>query len=48
MFPHLRNGELCNYKVRNIHDKKQMRVAGGCEQMLFGWQAVPSKLHARS
>jgi twinkle protein len=46
MFPHLRNGELCNYKVRNIHDKKQMRVAGGCEQMLFGWQAVPS--NARS
>lgn len=46
MFPHLRNGELCNYKVRNIHDKKQMRVASGCEQMLFGWQAIPS--NARS
>lgn len=40
VFPHLRNGELCNYKLRNISDKKDMRVAGGCEQMLFGWQAI--------
>ena len=42
MFPHLRDGELCNYKLRNITNKKDMRVAGGCEQMLFGWQAIDS------
>ena len=41
MFPHIRNGELCNYKLRNITNKKDMRVAGGCEQMLWGWQAIP-------
>lgn len=46
MFPHIRGGELCNYKLRNIHDKKDMRVAGGCEQMLFGWHAIPE--NARS
>ncbi|MDD5037176.1 MAG: toprim domain-containing protein, partial [Methylococcaceae bacterium] len=40
MFPHLRDGELRNFKLRNIADKKDMRVAAGCEQMLFGWQAV--------
>ena len=40
MFPHLRDGELCNFKLRNIADKKDMRVAAGCEQMLFGWQAI--------
>jgi twinkle protein len=43
MFPHLRDGELCNYKLRNIENKKDMRVAGGCEQMLFGWQAIPKE-----
>lgn len=46
MFPHLRDGQLCNFKLRNIADKKDMRVAGGCEQMLFGWQAIDP--HARS
>lgn len=46
MFPHLRDGVLCNFKLRNIEDKKDMRVAGGCEQMLFGWQAIDP--HARS
>jgi len=40
VFPHIRNGELCNMKHRNILDKKDMRVEGGCEQMLFGWQAI--------
>lgn len=40
LFPHIRDGELCNYKLRNIENKKDMRVAGGCEQMLFGWQAI--------
>jgi twinkle protein len=46
VFPHLRDGELCNYKMRNIKNKKDMRVAGGCEQMLWGWQAIPN--NARS
>lgn len=46
MFPHLRDGELCNFKLRHIANKKDMRVAGGCEQMLFGWQAIPD--NARS
>ncbi len=40
VFPHLRDGELCNMKRRNIADKKDMRVEAGCEQMLFGWQAI--------
>lgn len=40
VFPHLRDGELCNMKRRNINDKKDMRVEAGCEQMLFGWQAI--------
>lgn len=41
MFPHFRNGEWLNYKLRNIADKKDMRTAAGCEQMLWGWQAIP-------
>ena len=41
VFPHIRDGVLCNMKSRNIHDKKDMRVEAGCEQMLFGWQVVP-------
>lgn len=41
MFPHFRNGEWLNYKLRSISDKKDMRTAGGCEQLLWGWQAVP-------
>lgn len=41
MFPHFREGELLNYKLRSITDKKDMRTAGGCEQMLWGWQAIP-------
>lgn len=40
IFPHFRDGELCNMKRRNINDKKQMRVEQGCEQLLFGWQAI--------
>lgn len=40
VFPHLRDGELCNFKRRHYANKKDMRVEAGCEQMLFGWQAI--------
>lgn len=40
IFPHLRDGELCNFKRRHVENKKDMRVEAGCEQMLFGWQAI--------
>lgn len=46
MFPHFRNGDWLNYKLRSITDKKDMRTAAGCEQMLWGWQAIPE--NARS
>lgn len=45
-FPFIRDGETCNIKYRSIIDKKDMRVIGGCEQLLFGWHLVPE--NARS
>jgi twinkle protein len=41
VFPFMRGGELLNLKHRAIADKKDMRVEKGCEQLLFGWQAIP-------
>lgn len=43
VFPHLRNGTLANFKLRSIRDKRDMKTAAGCEQMLWGWQAVDPK-----
>lgn len=42
VFPFMRDGELCNLKHRAIADKKDMRTEKGCEQLLFGWQAIPT------
>jgi twinkle protein len=46
VFPFLRDGELCNLKHRAIADKRDMRTEKGCEQMLFGWQAMPANARA--
>lgn len=40
VFPFLRDGELINYKARNVENKKDMRVQSGGEPCLFGWQAI--------
>ena len=41
IFPFMRNGKLVNFKARNIDNKKDQRISGGAEPLLFGWQAIP-------
>jgi twinkle protein len=40
VFPFLIDGELTNFKARNIENKKDMRVHPGGAPHLFGWQAI--------
>lgn len=40
VFPYLHD-ELVFCKLRNIHDKKRMRVVKDSVPCLFGWQAIP-------
>lgn len=46
IFPFMRDGKLINFKARNIDNKKDQRISGGSEPLLFGWQAIPD--NARS
>jgi twinkle protein len=46
IFPFMRDGKLINFKARNIDNKKDQRISGGAEPLLFGWQAIPE--NARS
>ena len=41
IFPFIRDGKLVNFKARNIDNKKDQRISGGAEPLLFGWQAIP-------
>lgn len=41
IFPFMRDGNLINWKARNIDNKKDQRISGGAEPLLFGWQAIP-------
>ena len=41
IFPFMRDGKLVNFKARNIDNKKDQRISGGAEPLLFGWQAIP-------
>jgi len=42
VFPHYRDGEMVNFKLRDFADKKRMMTFGGGEPCLWGWQAIPS------
>lgn len=41
VFPHMRDGEMVNFKLRHCVDKKRMMTFGGGEPCLWGWQAIP-------
>jgi len=44
LFPSVRDGELVMGKIRNIHDKKKMRVIKNSDtKTLFGWQAISNE-----
>lgn len=40
VFPHYRDGEMVNFKLRDHTDKKRMMTFGGGEPCLWGWQAI--------
>lgn len=42
VFPHYRDGEMVNFKLRDHADKKRMMTFGGGEPCLWGWQAIPA------
>lgn len=41
VFPHYRDGDMVNFKLRDHADKKRMMTFSGGEPCLWGWQAVP-------
>lgn len=46
VFPHYRDGEMVNFKLRDHADKKRMMTFGGGEPCLWGWQAIPADSRA--
>ena len=40
VFPHWRDGEMVNFKIRDCADKKRMMTFPGGEPCLWGWQVI--------